>query len=218
LPKISCAHLFLTPIQNLFDRKVNVNILEKNFSSKKVLFRTDTTYDLDPLSLSVNNDVGMILYWARQYDEAIAQYQKTLEMDRNFIVAHWGLGRTFTQKGMYEEAMIELQKAIILSDSNSVYVASLAYMYAMAGNKNAAQKILKELKNASKQRYVSSYQIALIYSALLQKTQAFTWLKKAYEERSSDLILLKVDPRLDNLRPDPRFFELCKKIGLEKQK
>ena len=91
--------------------------------------------------------------------------------------------------------------------------ATLAHAYAMAKNPEA-RKILLELEEAAEQRYVSPYDIATIYAALGEKDQAFAWLEKAYEERSGWLAYLQVNPILDNLRPDPRFASLVRRIGL----
>ncbi|MCI0525947.1 MAG: tetratricopeptide repeat protein, partial [Nitrospira sp.] len=145
--------------------------------------------ELDPLSLIINRDVGLTLYFARRYDPAIEQYRKTLEMDPNFNVAYWGLGLAYLQKKMYEEAIPAFQKA----RSPGV----LGYAYALSGKKDEAQKVLSHLKEQLKQRYVQSYFLAVIYAGLDEKDQAFQWLQKAYEERSPYLIWLQVDPLYD---------------------
>ena len=95
---------------------------------------------------------------------------------------------------------------------------ALGHAYAVSGNKDKALRVLDELKELSKRRYVSPYTIATIYVGLGEKGQALEWLQKAYEDRSVWLIHLhlKVDPRLDSLRPDPRLKALLKKMGLEK--
>src|SRR5438552_3117055 len=152
-------------------------------------------------------------YLARKYDQAIDQGRSTLELDPKFFPAHRYLGLAYEQKAMYAEAVAELSKAADLSNGSAQMKATLAHAYAMAKNPEA-RKILLELEEAAEQRYVSPYDIATIYAALGEKDQAFAWLEKAYEERSGWLAYLQVNPILDNLRPDPRFAGLVRRIGL----
>ncbi len=174
--------------------------------------------ELDPISLIINTDVGLMFYLKRQYDEAIEQYLKTLEIDSSFSVAHFALGLAYEQKDQFPEAIAEFQKAITLSGGSTIMLAALGHAYAVAGKRAEAEKVFTELKALSKRRYVSPYSIATIYVGLGEKEQAFIWLQKAFEERSIWQIHLhlKVDPRLDSLHSDPRFTALLKKIGLEK--
>jgi len=168
---------------------------------------------LDPLSLIINCDVAQMYYWARQYDRSTQEFQKALEMDPNFAVAHWGLGRAYVEKHMFREATAEIQKAIALSSGSTVPLASLGHAYAVAGERAAARDTLNKLMDLSKRINVSSYDIALIHAALGEKDQAFEWLEKAYEQRVSSLIFLKVDPRVDPLRSDPRFQDLLRRMN-----
>jgi Tfp pilus assembly protein PilF len=142
---------------------------------------------------------------ARQYDLAIAQLKNTLEMDPNFSLAHSLLGQAYQHKGLYEEAKLEFQKA--------ARVRWTALAYALTGQKAEAEKALRALKEQSKQRYIASTDIALTYAALGEREQGFIWLEKAYEERGSDLIYLKVDPWFDPLRDEPRFQALLRRMN-----
>jgi len=171
--------------------------------------------ELDPLSLIINTVSGYVFYFARQYDLAIEQCQKTLDLDSTFIPAHYFMGLSYEQKGMYEEAIEELKKGVTVSKESPLLEATLAHVYALAGKRSKAQEILEELKKRSKKKYVFPSGIALIYCGLDEKDQAIKWLEKDYNERSSGMVMLKVDPMLDNLRSDPRFNALLKKIGLE---
>ena len=168
---------------------------------------------LDPLSLIINTDVGRIFYQSRQYDQAIAQYQKTLEMDPNFGVAHFQLGWAYEQKGMYEEAIAEYQKTIALG-GRPTFVSFIGRAYALSGKRREAQKVLDELKELSKHSYVSPHYFALIYASLGEKELALTLLEKAYEEGGGQSFALKVDPKWDSLRSEPRFQELLRRMGL----
>ena len=116
--------------------------------------------------------------------------------------------------GVYEEAVIQLQKAIDLSGRGANGIASLGHAYGLAGRRGEALKILLELEERAKKSYVSSYQIALVYLGLHRNDEALKQLENAYQERSTLLTYLKMDPRFDPLRSDPRFEDLLRRIGL----
>jgi DNA-binding winged helix-turn-helix (wHTH) protein/TolB-like protein/Tfp pilus assembly protein PilF len=170
--------------------------------------------DLEPTSLVMNTFLGATLYFAGRYDDAIEQCRKTIEMDSNFAVAHWHLGLAYEQKGMFDDAIAELQQAITLSGSSPLMIAALGHAYAKAGKRSEANRILDELQKLSAVRYVSSYELAAIYVALGEREQAFQRLERSYKERSFHLINLKVRPEFAPLRPDPRFHDLVRRIGL----
>ncbi len=115
---------------------------------------------------------------------------------------------------MYAEAIAEFQKSIAISGRSTFLVAALGHACAVSGNRGEAMKILEELSELSKQRYVAPYFMAVIHKSLGENDQAFEWLEKAYEERSNWLVFLKVEPRLDTLRADPRFQDLLRRVGL----
>ncbi len=170
--------------------------------------------ELDPLSLPINGSVVYVLYFGRQYDEAIAAGKKTLEMDAAFPLTHQRLGLAYVQKRMYREAIDEFQQAANNSNRAPLAIVSLGHAYAVSGNRVEAQRVLAELKDLSQRRYVSPYSMATIYVGLGEKEQAFQWLQKANDERNTELVFLKVDPRLDPLRDDPRFQELVRGVGI----
>jgi serine/threonine protein kinase/Flp pilus assembly protein TadD len=170
--------------------------------------------ELEPLSVSVKAHVAFIFYFARRYDEAVAAGKKAVELDATSPVAHQRLGSAYEQTGMFPGAIAEFQKAVDGSNRVQLAVASLAHAFALAGKRAEAEKLLAELRERSGREYVSSYLIAEIYVALGEKVAAFNLLDKAYDQRSIDLVLAKVDPRLDPLRDDPRFQEFVKKVGI----
>jgi TolB-like protein/Tfp pilus assembly protein PilF len=168
--------------------------------------------ELDPLSLINNADLGGTYYFARRYDEAIDQLHKTLEMDPSFYPAHVRLGWAFEGKGALGAAIEEYQKARALNDDPRV-LAHLGHAYASSGKKIEALKILEQLPELSKQRYVSAYGLAIVYLGLGDKEEALRWLQKSYQDRAgSDIARIKVDPFLDPLRGDPRFEALVTKV------
>ena len=149
-------------------------------------------------------------------DQAIEQLQKTLELDPNFVVAHFFLAFVYAQKAMNDEAIAEAQRARDLSaGDHSLILAQLGATYSYSGRGDDAKKVLNQLDQLSKHRYVSPFYLALIYEGLGQKDQALEWLEKAYEGRDHWLETLKVHPWLDSLRAEPRFIELLRKMGLE---
>jgi TolB-like protein/tetratricopeptide (TPR) repeat protein len=159
---------------------------------------------LDPASLMTRAAAGYAFVLAREYDRAIEQEQKTLELDPNFAKAHQILGLAYQQKGMYRPAMEQYQAAIAL-DGNPAYVSNLAQAYALAGDGAKASQVLQQLQATSTHKYVHPYSFALVYIALGDQGSALQWLKRAQQERCWSLIYLKVDPRFDPLRRDARF-------------
>lgn len=128
--------------------------------------------------------------------------------------AHLLLGQIYEQKGMYPEAISELQQTVKLSGNRPVAVAVLAHAYAVSGDRAAALRLLDELHQVSSERYVSPYYLAIIYAGLGDKDKAFEWLEKEIGDRSLSISLLRVEQRFDSLRADPRFRELLKRTGL----
>ena len=166
-----------------------------------------------PLDLNMSLDLASILLAAGRYDQSIEQARKALEVDPNFWWSYQVLGQAYERKKQYAEAIAALEKAR-QADINPTSLGYLGYVYAVAGKKGEAQKVLEELKELSKLRYVSPYNIACIYAGLNDKDQAFEWLERSYQERSFYMTLLKADAVMDGLRSDPRFKDLLKRVGL----
>jgi adenylate cyclase len=179
------------------------------------LTQSKRALELSPFDILFNVHLAWHYLYARQYDQALDQIQKTVEMDENFAQCYPWLGLILEQQGRYAEAIAAFQKAISLfPGGSSIAEAELAHTYAVSGNREAAQKIIAELQELAKSKYVSSYQIAAIYAGLGDKDQAFVWLEKAYEERSDGLVNLRAEQRFDSLRSDPRFKDLARRLGL----
>lgn len=180
--------------------------------------------ELDPLSLIINTDVACALYYARRFDDSIRQCRWVLETEPNFVTAHFRIGLAYEQLGRYAEAVEAFRRALALSADNPQAEApaafkggadaraSLAHASALSGEYGAARTILAELEEQAARAYVPPHDIALIYSALGETDKAFEWLKAAYQERFSLLVLLELDPRFDSLRADPRFTTLLSSI------
>ena len=180
----------------------------------EALSEMNRAYELNPLSPLVNLALGYRLYYARQYPQAAEQLQKTLTLDPEFVLAHVNLGRAYQQRNLHVEAVAEYRKALELSDGDSNELAALGQGLAAAGQLAEARKILDQLQERSQQTYVQPMWIAVIHFALGNRDQGFDWMQKAYEDRSGWLVYLKVDPFFDSLRPDPRFTDLLRRVGL----
>ncbi len=166
-----------------------------------------------PLDLNVNLDLIGILLAAGKYDQAIDRARKALEIDPNFWWSYQDLGLAYERKKQFPEAIAALEKARQL-DVNPSSLGYLGYVYAVAGKRAEALNVLEELKQLSKERPVSPYNIACIYAGLDDKDQAFEWLERGYKERTFYMVLLNTETTLDNLRGDPRFKDLIKRVGL----
>jgi tetratricopeptide (TPR) repeat protein len=167
---------------------------------------------LDPLSLIINTTLGNTYYYARRYDEAVEQLRTTIEMDPGFYSAHESLGQALELKGALEAAIAEYQKARALNDDPFV-LGLLGHAYGSSNNRTETLKILDQLKELSKRRYVSAYSFALVYIGLGDKGEALRWLEQSYQDHAgNDIGCIKVEPLLDPLRGDPRFEALVEKI------
>jgi serine/threonine-protein kinase len=177
---------------------------------------------LDPLSPIISSNAGFYSYFQHRYDEAIQQYQKTLEIDPQFWVAHHYLGLAYAKKGMHREAIDELRLLLGSPGSGPLregsveedpeIAASLGYVYANAGQPEPAQAILERLKKLAAQRYVSPLYMAIIATGLKDNDAAIEYLSSAFSNRHPGLVLIRVDPLFDDLRSDERFKELVKKF------
>ena len=168
--------------------------------------------ELDPLSMINNADFGNDYYFARRYDEAIAQLRKTIEMEPHFYLAHYYLGQALQLKGQMSEAIAEYRKAVELDD-DPFALALLGQSYARTGRRDDANKILAQLSQEAKARYVSAYGIGLVFLGMGDKTRAMDEMEGAYrEDAGTDVYNIRIDPMLDELRGDPRFEALAEKI------
>lgn len=167
--------------------------------------------ELDPLSLIINTDVAKVYAFARRYDEAIAQYQRALEMDAGFPEAHALLGMTYSMAGRHAEAERELRRITGLEE-HPAYLSWLVYVYGVAGKKEEARRAFGRLKELSKRAYLSPFWMAVAYTGMGDKEQAFKYFDKAFEEQAMGAaVSLKVNPIFDSLRSDPRFDDLLRR-------
>ena len=161
--------------------------------------------ELDPLFFLYRAIGALFLHHAGRNEEARVQLEKTFDLDPNFWIAHLTLGKVYTQQRKYPEAIAEFEKAKELSRGNSEAIASIGYVAALAGDNAKARAVLDELKTLSNQHYIPPVNIALVYNGLGHQDEALAYLERACDERDVRLPLLKVDPRWDSFRSNPRF-------------
>lgn len=181
--------------------------------TEEALAANKRALELSPLDIGINLLFSHIYYHARRYDQAIDAVMQVLRLNpKAGLKTHGMLAGDYDGAGRYEEAIAENQKAREIDPNHPVTIARLGYTHALWGKRGEAMKALERLNELSKVRYVSAARRAEIYAALGEKERAFEWLEKAYEERSPTLYHLKVSPEYDNLRSDPRFDRLLKRI------
>jgi TolB-like protein/Tfp pilus assembly protein PilF len=168
--------------------------------------------ELDPREPGLKANTALLSYFQGRNDDALRELLEISRTDPALSTARWGIGLAYEQKGMGPEALASLQQATQLSKSLNV-LASLAHAQALFGQKAQAREVLKQLEEKSRQSYVPSYYFALVYTGLGETDRAFEWLERAYQERSTVLAYLRLDPRLAPLRSDPRYSDLVRRFG-----
>ena len=169
--------------------------------------------DLDPLSLVINTDLGWQLYFARRYDEAVERLRATLDLDPSFPMARLRLGQVYEQRGDQDAALREILRARELAPESVEALAALAHCYGKFGRRSDALRVLEEIK-AREDAGRSPYFLAYAYLGLGDAEQALAQLERAVDERSGWLVFLRVEPRFDPLRAQPRFSEVLRRVGL----
>jgi serine/threonine-protein kinase len=170
---------------------------------------------LDPLSMVIHTAVGDAYYYAREYETSTIYYRKAIEIDPRFDGAHTDLARSLEALGRFDEAREQYEEGRRLSGGVAGPHFGLAHLEASRGNEAEARRILGELVEARAQRVVSAWGIAALHASLGDADEAFRWLDIAREERATGLMFLRVHPRLDPIRSDPRYRTLLRKVGLD---
>jgi len=173
--------------------------------------------ELDQFSLIINTNLGLVFYYQGGYDEAIAQYRSALELDPRSVTARLRLIDVYTQLGKFDEALAEHELAVEpRGTENPRYLEELKVTFRQSGPQGYWQKRLDQAKEKMNEtaEYVPATSVAGFAARLGDKEQAFQWLEKAYQERDEGLTRLKLDPRYQNLRADPRYGDLLRRINL----
>ena len=156
----------------------------------------------------------MILFNARRYDDAIRELRSVLVVHPDSAMAHWVLGFATIGKGQFEEAIPVLEKTASMTNRSPGAIGLLATAYARAGHRTEAIRLVEELKLRRQRGYVPAGAFISPYLALGDNDEAFVWFERAYQEQSSILQFLKVQPLFDPVRNDPRFADLVRRVGL----
>jgi tetratricopeptide (TPR) repeat protein len=168
--------------------------------------------ELDPLSLARIAYLGKCSLVERRYDEAIEQERVVLDIDPNNARALIYLAEAHVQKGAFESAVKEMERVVAISQHKGA-LGLVGYVYAAAGRKQQARKILAQMDDLSENMYVSPFQHAIVYAGLGEKEEAFRWLEKGFEERDHDMAYLNRWSMFEGLHSDPRFQDLVRRMN-----
>lgn len=200
-PEGADAHLFYA------------HLLSNMGRHEEALVEAKRARELDPLNLRISALEGSFLIHAGRIDEALTRLHETLELDPNYFLAHLIASTGYVLKGMNSEAISEARRAREISGARSSYAeAVLGYALAKSGQEVEARSLLEGLLKSSAER--DPYNIALVYNGLGQHDDALRWLERAYAQRSPGMVFLKVDPKWNSLRSEPRFQDLLRHVGL----
>ena len=188
-------------------------LLSNTLRHTEALAEIKRARELDPLNLAINMAEGVCLNAAGKPDEAISALQKSLELNPNFWGTHHLISSAYIQKGMFDEAIAEARKAKELNGDNAIFDANIGYALAKSGKTEEAQAVLNELLKASADHYVPPSSIATVYNGLGETDQTLTLLERAVDARDVDCVFLKVAPVWNNLRNEPRFIELMRRMN-----
>ena len=169
---------------------------------------------LDPVSPIINTLEGASYYYAGRFDDAVLCLQKALELNPHLWIAYLFRGKVALEKKNYPEAFAEFKLARQFSGNASEPISMLVYTATRAGDTAQARAILEELLTSSRQHYISPFNLAVAYLALGQRDECFAWMEKAYQDRDVRMSFLRVDPKWDEVRSDPRFASLLQRTGL----
>jgi eukaryotic-like serine/threonine-protein kinase len=182
---------------------------------EEAIAEAQRAHELDPLNLLTYTVVGDTLFYARRFDRSVASYRKCLELDPTFGAAHTDLARSLEQLGRADEAIEEFVRGTAGPDGLSRPSSGLAILYARAGRLDDARATLEGVQALAHKQFVSPYGIASYYAVIGDNARALDWLERAYSERDGTLVWLKVHPRLDGLRGEPRFRDLLARLRLD---
>ncbi len=193
---------------------VNGDYLDAMSRFDEALAERKRAAELDPLSPSFAGNMGITFYYGRKNAEAITQFKKAIDLEPRNIDAWTYLGQAYEQNKMYPQAIATFEKGVEQSERHPNLVAAVGRAYALSGDRTKAQLSLDQLREMSKGRFISQYLFAVVYSGLGDKDKMFASLEKAFQERSSFLVWLKVEPMFEPFSTDPRFHDLTRRIGL----
>jgi TolB-like protein/Flp pilus assembly protein TadD len=179
--------------------------------------RFATAVRLDPLAPIIHAAWGWICFLARRYDEALERTQTAFELDPSFLPITYPLGTVHMFKGEEQAAFAAYNRGVDVSAGAGSYLGGLGWGFAKVGRKDDAKRVLTQLCEMRKHKYVMAINIALIHAELSEKEEALRWLEQGFEERAAWMVYLNADPRYDNLRSEPRFQQLLRRMNLQRE-
>jgi tetratricopeptide (TPR) repeat protein len=169
---------------------------------------------ISPMSAKYATDMGFSFYYVHNLDQATKLLKSAIDLNPKYALSHIWLARVFQEKKMYKESIQEYENSLRITPKWAVPIAGIGYVYGISGQKTEAEKCLAKLKELSSTQYITPYAVALIYASIGDKDHAFEWLEKSFVDKTNWLVWLKLDPRWDPLRSDPRFDKLLDRIKL----
>ncbi len=170
--------------------------------------------ELDPLSLAISVNLARVHYYNGELKQAETMLRESLELGPDFALAHLNLPRTLFLQGRIAEAISEAREAVRLSNNDPLYVATLGFMCAKGGQPEEAREILDQLVTQSTKAYVAPSCVAVVYAGLDERDRMIEWFERAFQDRDAMFVQLLTDPLLSDLRSDPRFADLVRRLGL----
>ncbi len=171
--------------------------------------------ELDPLTASRASILASTLLRAGRYEDALREAKQVIELQPDFPMGHSTLGWAYLKKGRCDEGLAELEKAVSLNPGNTMLLGQLGQAYATVGRIGEARQVLEQLEALSRQRYVSAYHMAYVYTGLGEQDQAIDWLERAVEERAGGVYGIKGSFLFTTLHSHPRFKALLRRMNLE---
>jgi TolB-like protein/Tfp pilus assembly protein PilF len=206
-PNYAAAHLWYSWLLLALSRRADA--LEEIEKTMRIV------QDTDPHRLvAVHATRAQAYYFGREFEHAVEECEKALHLDPRHFMLHYILGRAYRRLGQGEKAIAQLKAAQKSSSEIPLVNAVLGLAYAVSGKKEQTQQVIDAFKAAADKRYIPPTYFGILYAGLGDKAQALAWLEKAYEERADLLTWLNVEPMMDDVRGDPRFMNLIKRIGL----
>jgi serine/threonine-protein kinase len=202
-PNSANAHLFYSHFLSNMERHA------------EALAEVKIARELDPLFPFVGALEGQFLNHAGRNDESLDRLKKTIELAPNFWMPHLFASSAYIEEGMYDEAIAETRKTTELSPAQTVSIAFEGYALAKSGRQDEARKLLDKLLKLSNERFIPPGHIAFIYNGLGETDKALDWLEKGYEQGDPKMAFLKVEPKWNNLRSEPRFIALMRRMNFE---
>ena len=190
-------------------------VLEATGRSDEAVQAARKAVELQPGEANVRAGLGYRLYWARRYDEAVTELTAASKLDANLDTAQYFIGRARVQQGQFKEARAAFDRAREISPKDSNVTSAEAYLDALSGQRKQAQKVLSDLERQANRGLKFSSQIAGLYAALGKKAVALGWLERAQKNHEGALVWIKIDPRFDSLRNEPRFKVILREMKLD---